>query len=246
MTGAPRSAAAAVGVEQDHAVVLDPSGLPDDLSQLPDGSHDPDAPLDVALLRWPEDAALRHRLAVARRPRLLLVAADHMPPVAADEIEDWIRFPIDPDDLEARTTTLLVRASRVIPRPFSVTLDSDDVAHADGRWAALAPLEARALARLLARPGETVARRVLVEACWPEQQPEDLRALDSVVRRLRRRVAPLGLRIHTVPRAGFILDHVPGVPGVPDVPALDLLPDRAGEPRGRPRGVEVGDQPPVS
>jgi hypothetical protein len=30
-----------------------------------------------------------------------------------------------------------------------------------------------------------------------------------VVKRLRRRVAPLGLRIHTVPRLGFLLDYTP-------------------------------------
>ena len=184
--------------DQDHTVVLDPS-------------HPPDTPSDVALLRWPEDDPLRRQLAAARLPRLLLLSGEQTPPIAGDELEDWIRFPLDPEDLAIRTATLLARAREVVPRPFAVTLDEDGIVHADGRWAALAPLEARALERLLERPGEVVGRRVLVRACWPADQPEDPRALNGIVRRLRQRVAPLGLRIHTVPRLGYLLDYVPAL-----------------------------------
>ena len=174
-------------------------------------SGPPDDTTPVALVSWPEDESSRRRLAAARQPRLLLIAPGVAPPVLTDELEDWIRFPLDPEDLAIRTATLLARAREVVPRPFAVTLDEDGIVHADGRWAALAPLEARALERLLERPGEVVGRRVLVRACWPADQPEDPRALNGIVRRLRQRVAPLGLRIHTVPRLGYLLDYVPAL-----------------------------------
>jgi DNA-binding response OmpR family regulator len=189
------------------------SSLDQDLPVVLDSSDPPDAPRDVALLRWPEDEALRRQLATARLPRLLLLAADQMPPIVGDELEDWLRFPLDPEDLGIRTSTLLARARQVVPRPFSVTLDEDDIAHADGRWVALAPLEARALARLLERPGAVVSRRTLIRACWPSRLPEDRRALNGIVGRLRRRVASLGLRIHTVPRSGYLLDYAPDLVG---------------------------------
>jgi two-component system, OmpR family, response regulator len=164
---------------------------------------------DVALIMWPHDQALRRRLAAARRPRLVLVDADRPPPPADDELEDWIRYPPDPDELAVRTATLLDRARDVTPRPTSLELDGDGILHADGRWVALPELEARVFAKLLERPGHVVSRRVLTAAGWPAEPPADTRALDGVVRRLRRRAAPIGVRIHTLPRLGFLLDYTP-------------------------------------
>jgi two-component system response regulator BaeR len=169
----------------------------------------PDLAPDMALISWPQDEALRARLATARRPRLLLVDASDRPPLADDGLEDWIRHPIDPDELAIRTAMLLDRARQVRPRPRSLQLDGDGVLRADNRWVALAPLEARVLEGLLARPGEVVHRPDLVAAAWRGVPPVGERAIDGVVRRLRRHIAPLGVRIHTVPRLGFVLDYAP-------------------------------------
>jgi hypothetical protein len=166
----------------------------------------PPAP-DVALVRWPQDEATRRRLAAARLPRLLLVDRDQPPPPHADELEDWVRFPLDPDELAVRTSTLADRARDVPPRPLALDLDADGVLHVDGRWVALPLLEARLLAQLLEHPGEVVRRRRLLGATWPTATPADDRAVDGLVRRLRRRIGPLGVRIHTVTGLGYLLDH---------------------------------------
>jgi DNA-binding response OmpR family regulator len=175
----------------------------------PSSSGPPDGLPDVALINWPQDEALRRRLAAARLPRLLLIDGDQAAPLNTDELEDWIRFPLDPDELAIRTVTLLERSRDVRPRAMDLLLDDDGVLRADDRWVALAPLEANVLALLLERPGQVVHRPDLVEVVWPTTQPADERALDGVVKRLRRRVAPLGVRIHTVTGQGFLLDHTP-------------------------------------
>ena len=163
---------------------------------------------DVTLLRWPDDTAARQRLAAARRPRLLLLAPGQAPPTAADELEDWIRYPLDADELAMRTATLAERARAVDPRPPAPELDADGRLQAgDGRWVAVAPLEARLLGLLLERPGQVVRRDELAAAGWPDGLPAGERVLDGAVKRLRRRVAPLGVRIHAVTAKGYLLDH---------------------------------------
>lgn len=191
------------------------SALPRDPDAVPYPSEPPDGPTDfptahnsVALLRWPEDEASRRRLAAARLPRLLLIGEGAAPPLAIDELEDWIRFPLDPEELTVRTDTLAERARDVAPRPTGLVLDSDRVLHSDDRWVALSPTEARLFAELLEHPGEVVHRAVLARAGWTTSFPADDRAVDGVMKRLRRRVAPLGVHIHTVSGVGFLLDHV--------------------------------------
>ena len=159
---------------------------------------------------WPQEEALRHELTAARRPRLLLLGAEQVPPMAPDDLEDWVRFPLDADELASRSAALAERARGVAPRPVALRLEADDVLHAGERWVALPPREALVLATLLERPGELVRRDELFRAAWPSDPPVEQRALDGVIKRLRRRVAALDVRIHTAPRQGFLLDHVPG------------------------------------
>jgi DNA-binding response OmpR family regulator len=169
----------------------------------------PDHVPDVALLSWPQDEELRRRLAAARRPRLLLVDGAAPAPPADDELEDWIRHPLDPEELAVRTETLQDRAREAGPRPRSLVLDPDGVLRVDGRSVALPALEARVLEALLGQAGDLVCRRDLVAAGWLGHPPADERAIDGVVKRLRRRVAPLGVRLHTLRRLGFLLDYTP-------------------------------------
>ena len=164
---------------------------------------------DVALVMWPHDKALRQQLAAARRPRLVLVDADLPPPPPCDELEDWIRYPPDPEELAIRVATLLDRAADVLPRPLSLELDTDGILHVDGRWTALPVVEARVFASLLEHAGELVSRRDLTTAAWLGDPPADGRALNGVVKRLRRRVTPLAVRIHTLRGLGFLLDYTP-------------------------------------
>jgi DNA-binding response OmpR family regulator len=157
-------------------------------------------------LNWPEEEAVRRQFAAGRQPRLLMIAPGVTPPVLTDELEDWIRFPLDPDELAVRMATLAARARDVEPRPSGLVLDGDGVLHSDDRWVALPPIEARVLAELLGHPGHAVHRSDLAAVAWPAGLPADERAIDGVIKRLRRRVAPLGVRIHTVNKVGFLLD----------------------------------------
>jgi hypothetical protein len=196
-----------VRAEPGDPLIVPPSSAPPDLPETP----------DVTLVIWPQDEELRRQLVLERRPRLLLISTGEAPPVPADELEDWMRFPIDREELANRTTSLAARARDVRPKPVGLRLDADGVLHAGGRWVALAPRERDVLAEMLDRPGHLVQRDVLSTAAWPDDEPGDDRALSGVIKRLRRRVAPLGVTIATIPRQGYLLDYVPDVDDEPDL-----------------------------
>lgn len=204
----------------------------------PDPDPGPTRGPDVALVHWPDDDATRRRLQAAHRPRLLLVAAGAPPPVAVDELEDWVRLPVDPEELDIRRATLARRAvvpppanggpraegptaavtatrpgpAALLPlRPARPEIDDHGVLRYDDRWVALGQVELRTVDRLLGSWGQVVRRPDLTRATWPDGPPADQRAIDGVVKRLRRRLTPLGLRIHTVTGKGFLLDIDPDV-----------------------------------
>jgi DNA-binding response OmpR family regulator len=166
--------------------------------------------VSVEVVRWPTELVRRRALAAARVPRVLLVEAGAALPESVDELEEWVRSPVDAGELELRVATLAARAREVWrPPPRVITIDADGLVRLDDRWVALPALEARIFALLAERPGEVVLRGDLVAAGWVDEAPSDPRALNGVMRRLRLRVAPLGARIHTVRRRGFLLDVVP-------------------------------------
>jgi DNA-binding response OmpR family regulator len=169
-----------------------------------------DAPTspDVALIRWPEDAATCRRLAAARRPRVLLITGSEPAPVSTDDLEDWVRLPVAPEELEVRVSTVAARA-RLGAGAARPTVDADGVLRTDRGWVPLPPLEQCLATELLTSAGQVVRREALARAGWPDAPPADPRAVDGVVNRLRRRIGPLGLVIHTVTGRGFLLDLPP-------------------------------------
>lgn len=167
--------------------------------------------MDVVLLRWPLEHDRRTELERAGQPRLLLVDEGAPPPVAASDLEDWIRVPADDGDLQARVAGLRARASKGLAAP---ELDLDGVLRLDGRWVSLPPVEARLTSALLDRYGAVVSRESLARAGWPEGAP-GRNALDVHMLRLRRRVASLALAIRTVRSRGYLLERAPD-----DAPAL--------------------------
>lgn len=165
-----------------------------------------DVDLDVVLLAWPADAERRDHLAAVGRPRLLLVGPSAAPPTSADLLEDWVRSPADPDELAFRRATLAERARRLARPAAAPVLDDDGILRVGEAWSALPPLESRIVACLLRRAGAVVHRDDVVAAAWPGGAPNDPRALDVRIKVLRRRLAPLGLRIHTVAQRGHLLE----------------------------------------
>jgi DNA-binding response OmpR family regulator len=58
---------------------------------------------------------------------------------------------------------------------------------------------------LLARPGTLVSRAELLGALCPGVEVDDRRLLDTLARRVHRRISPLGLAVHTVRGSGLLL-----------------------------------------
>ncbi len=153
---------------------------------------------DVALLRWPEEADVRHALSAAGQPRLLVVAADAPPPLVWDDREDCVRDDAGSVEIATRTARLAQMVSGPPPRPPLPLLDADGVLHGgDGRLAIIPPIEAALLARLLDQAGQVVHREELHRVGWPS---------GGRVRDLRRRIVGMGVSIHTVRGLGYLLE----------------------------------------
>jgi DNA-binding response OmpR family regulator len=161
----------------------------------------PSADASVVVLDWPDEASHLAHLIDEGRPVLLLVGAEATPPATWDRMTDWIRLPADQADIQARVATLVRRAVR-FPR---TVLDRDGLVRRGRRWTALTPIEVRLFELLLACKGGVVRTDILRSAGWPVGERGD----DAVARcivGLRRRIEPLGLRIHTVARRGYLLE----------------------------------------
>jgi Transcriptional regulatory protein, C terminal len=155
----------------------------------------------VAVVHWPEEQARLADLERMRVPRLLLVDADAQPPAEADHpLCDWVREPLDERDLQSRIVVLRSRAST--DRPI---LGDHGVVWRGDVWVALSPIEERLTAAFLARPGRVLSRARLEQLGWPDGIP-NARAIDGRIKVLRSRIAPIGVRIHTVRGQGYLVE----------------------------------------
>ena len=161
--------------------------------------------MEVQLLRWPEEARRRFALREARRPRLLLIAELDVPPPVEDCLEDWVRVPASDEDLRARLTGLLNRSRD--HQVDSPSIDEDGTLHFAGRTLNLPPIEQRIVAVLAGSYESVVRREAVFAAAWPEDPPAR-NVLDVHLVKLRRKIAPLGLRIRTVRSRGYMLDRL--------------------------------------
>jgi two-component system response regulator MprA len=141
-------------------------------------------------------------------PVLMLTALDGMHhKVGGFEAgaDDYVTKPFDVPELLVRVRALLRRAKVVSP-PRAVVLDP--VKHAVTRGSVgecLTPIEFRVLGRLIGSEGEVVRRHALVAAGWPYGAQVSDNTLDSYVRRLRAKLAVLGVadRLATVRGVGY-------------------------------------------
>src|SRR5688500_5059966 len=118
----------------------------------------PAVPADVPVLHHPHDDARRRRLAGAGVPRVLVVAEDADPPVCDDPIEDWLRAPVDPDELDDRRRVVLGRYQR---HTQGFRIDPDGRLLVGAVAAPLTPLQRAVLFPLLHQLGRPVARSVV-------------------------------------------------------------------------------------
>ena len=178
------------------------------VSRLPEADT---PPIDVVLVRWPEEFPRLERLRVAGTPRLLLVGEDLVPPSSVDPLEDWIRLPAAEEDLRARVATLAARGGTTFAVP---SVDGDGLLRFRGQWVTLSPVERSLAAALVDRFGAVVGRDTLVRRAWPGGSTTR-NALDVHMLRLRRRIGELGLEVRTVRARGYLLQAADEKPGTP-------------------------------
>jgi len=88
------------------------------------------------------------------------------------------------------------------------TLDEYGLLWRDDRWIALSPIERRLVEAFLGKPGRVLSRPALARAGWPDGIP-NIRSVDARIKVLRRRLAPLAVRIHTVRGHGYLAEFNP-------------------------------------
>jgi hypothetical protein len=179
----------------------------------------------VPVLTWPDQEPHRQALAARRAPRVLVVAPGQPPPTDTDELEDWIREPVDPIDLDARVVALARRSERWITSPEDLSAvhpladrapTADDViprvemdagiVRVGRRWVALSPKQMAAAAVLIDRLGEVVSRDEVAAVHASGTSASKPAATKSLMRRLSSRLATVGLTLHFVRGRGFLLE----------------------------------------
>ena len=164
---------------------------------------------DVALVRWPQERLRLDALRARGEPRLVVVE-EGPPPVSEDPLEDWLRAPVDVDELRVRVETLRARARQHGQDP--PTVDEDGVLRYAGRLVTLPPVQRQLASALLERRGSVVSRDSLTKEVWADDAPAHRNVLDVHITRLRRHLAEVGLELRTVRRRGYLLlEHEEGV-----------------------------------
>jgi hypothetical protein len=162
-----------------------------------------DHPPAVPLLRWPDDATERQRLAAARRPRILLVAQHVEPPDVVDELEDWLRDPPEAADLVARIASLTQRAERLQALP---RLDGDGLLWCNGRWVAIPDAQLCVVELLLAATNELVRTEVVTSVYAGQGGSGHRASVKTMLNRLQGRFAEVGLTLHFLRGKGVLLE----------------------------------------
>jgi hypothetical protein len=156
------------------------------------------------LLRWPADKEQAECLEARGLPFLLLVGEHEDPPISDYRLMDWVRSPIDAEELLARQSSLEERfvRDREGPRP---RLDESDRLSFGRASVELAP-------------GELAIVRALLVVYRDVLSPEDVRVALGVERcdsydvfssrlaRLRRKLGKVGLQLTRAGQVGYSLE----------------------------------------
>ena len=158
----------------------------------------------VETRNWPACGTLPY-VGPPDHPILYLVEPGVEPPLCT-ELEDWVPA-ADPGRRGRRPADRLIARSRFAGTMFT-RVDDDDVLRVGDDIVVLSLLEARLMRTLIDNLGSLVGRQALVEAIWPQEPPDDPRALDNRVKAVRKRIEGTGLRIHTVRGRGLLLERM--------------------------------------
>jgi len=125
--------------------------------------------------------------------------------------DDYLPKPFDLDELEARLRALHRRgapAGNGAPEPAIGGLRWDresGAVHWRDEILELPPRESALLQALLARPGHAVPKERLFELVFPGATEVQYEAIEVVVYRLRKKLAPTGVKLVTLRGLGYLL-----------------------------------------
>lgn len=159
--------------------------------------------LSVSLLAWPAEDDLRRQMSTVGQPRLLIVDAEAEPPMLLDPLEDWVRAPSDPADVQARATALLARAPR--PEAPVPELDEDGLLRVGSSWVVITPAQVPVLQLLVDNLNRVVRTQAIAEACTSAGASAHPPSMRTLLSRLGGRVRSVGMELVTVRQRGVLL-----------------------------------------
>lgn len=127
--------------------------------------------------------------------------------------DDYLAKPFDLDELEARVRALARRRGAAVQEhdPAHIELGglrfdkASGAFHHAGQVLELTPREAALLQALIARPGHAVPKERLFELVFPGAHEVQYEAVEVVVYRLRKKLAPTGVTLMTLRGLGYLL-----------------------------------------
>lgn len=149
-------------------------------------------------------------------PVLVLSARDnsHDKVCALDAgADDYLSKPFDPDELEARLFAVLRR--RLGRSGATLTWaglryeQAKRIFFCNEHALSVSPREHAALLSLVQAQGEPLSRQALFDRVFTEDEDVSIDTIDVLIYRLRKRLAPLNVRVQSVRGIGFYLDPSP-------------------------------------
>jgi len=157
---------------------------------------------DVQLVAWPAGQARREQLVRAGVPRLLVVEEGALPPDEWDDLEDWVRAPIDIEEAAYRAETL---RGRLRDRAGGVVVD-DGLIRRDDAWLSLTPTQLALTRALLGHASRIVTRDDLAQVFEDAGGTPSAVAFSSCITRLRAKLAEIDLVLHVLGEGRFLLE----------------------------------------
>ena len=127
--------------------------------------------------------------------------------------DDYLSKPFNLQELEARSRALL-RRGQCGTNPLLacglLTFDSvERRAAIEGKPLDLTTRELGVLEALMLRVGRVISKEKLLERIYSYSEEASNNAIEVYIHRLRKKIAPAGVTIHTIRGLGYVIDNLP-------------------------------------